>query len=325
MTLLVHRPGLLTTVQDLGRWGHQSSGVPVAGPMDWFAHRLANLVIGNASDAAVLEITVMGPTLECETAARIAITGAPFVIRVNGSSRESPLVIDACAGTIIEFGECLAGARGYLAVSGGIEVPVVLGSRSTDLRARFGGFEGRALQIGDRLRVGTTAAPSGLRHTGTGGSMPRVRQLPLLGSVPARGTLAPLRVLSGPAAGESSQEAFRALLAGTYRVSSRSDRMGYRLEGGNMTRSASGAIITAPTVMGLVQLPPSGELVLLMADRQTTGGYAAVAVVIAADLPVAGQLAPGHALQFLPCTETEARRAVADAEARLARLEASVG
>jgi antagonist of KipI len=108
-------------------------------------------------------------------------------------------------------------------------------------------------------------------------------------------------------------------------VSSRSDRMGYRLEGSNATRSASGAIITAPTVMGLVQMPPSGEPVLLMADRQTTGGYAGVAVVIAADLPVAGQLAPGDVLQFVPCTDTEARRAVADAETRLARLEASVG
>jgi antagonist of KipI len=325
MTLVVRRPGLLTTVQDLGRWGHQSSGVPVGGPMDWFAHRLANLVVGNASDAAVLEITVMGPTLECETAARIAITGAPFVIRVNGSPRESPLTVEAGAGTIIEFGECLAGARGYLAVRGGIDVPVVLGSRSTDLRARFGGFEGRPLQAGDRVRVGTTTAPIAERHAGTGGSMPRVRQLPPMGSVPARGTVAPLRVLRGPAAAQSGEEAFRALLAGTYRVSSRSDRMGYRLEGGNATRSASGAIITTPTVMGLVQMPPSGEPVLLMADRQTTGGYAAVAVVIAADLPVAGQLAPGDALQFVPCTDTEARRAVADAETRLARVEASVG
>jgi antagonist of KipI len=325
MTLVVHRPGLLTTVQDLGRWGHQSSGVPVGGPMDWFAHRVANLVVGNACHAAVLEITVMGPTLECETPARIAITGAPFVIRVNGSPRESPLVVDAGPGTIIEFGPCLAGARGYLAVDGGFDVPVVLGSRSTDLRAGFGGFAGRALRAGDRVRVGTTAAPVTERHSGTGGGMPRVRQLPPMGSVPARGTVAPLRVLRGPAAGQSGEEAFSTFLAATYRVSSRSDRMGYRLEGGNAGRSASGAIITAPTVMGLVQVPPSGEPVLLMADRQTTGGYAGVAVVIAADLPVAGQLAPGDALQFVPCTDAEARRALADAETRLVRMEASVG
>jgi antagonist of KipI len=324
MTLLVHRPGLLTTVQDLGRWGHQSSGVPVAGPMDWFSHRLANRAIGNAPDAAVLEVTVTGPVLECETAARIAITGAPFTIRVNGAPWQSPLVLDALAGTVIEFGDCLAGARAYLAVTGGIEVPVVLGSRSTDLRARFGGFEGRALQAGDRLVAGTSAASVLRQQAGKRKRMPRVRKLQPVGQVPARSTVAPLRVLSGPAGREAGQEAFRALLSGTFRVSTRSDRMGYRLEEGSAARSASGAIITAPTVMGLVQVPPSGAPVLLMADRQTTGGYAAVAIVIAADLPIAGQLAPGHALQFHPCTEDEAHRAIADAEARLAALEASV-
>jgi antagonist of KipI len=290
--------------------------------MDPFAHRLANLVVGNPPDAAVLEITVTGPVIECETAARIAITGAPFVIRVNGAPRRSPLALDAGAGTIIEFGECLAGARAYLAVSGGIDVPVVLGSRSTDLRARFGGFDGRALRAGDRIRVGPSAARLARRPRDTGGTMPHVRQLPPMEDVPARGSVAPLRVLGGPAAGDG-EKGLPVLLTGTFRVSSRSDRMGYRLDGGSMARSASAAIITAPTVMGLVQVPPSGEPVLLMADRQTTGGYAAVAVVIAADLPVAGQLAPGDAVQFLPCTEDDARRAMAEAETRLALLEAS--
>src|SRR4051794_2883435 len=143
MNLLLQRPGLLTTVQDLGRWGHQGAGVPVAGPVDAWSHRLANLLVGNPAECAVLEATVAGPQFECEVDTLLAITGAPFAITVGEQHVRSPLVARAPAGTALQFGECLAGARAYVAVAGGFDVPVVLGSRATDLRAGFGGDAGR--------------------------------------------------------------------------------------------------------------------------------------------------------------------------------------
>ena len=292
--------------------------------MDRLSQRAANLALRNAPDAAVLEITVTGPTLECDTAARIAITGAPFTVRVNGEVRQSPLLLEAEVGTTLEFGERLAGARAYLAISGGIDVPVVLGSRSTDLRARFGGFDGRALKAGDRLACLPNASVGRERQTSTAHALLRIRPLPEISPAPLRGAVVRLRVVRGPGRDASIDEAFRTLLQRPYRVSSQSDRMGYRLEGQNTSLSTSGTVVSAPTVTGLVQVPPSGEPVLLMADRQTTGGYAAVAVVIAADLPLAGQLAPGDALQFQACTHDEARRALVEVEARLAAFDTSI-
>ena len=174
-------------------------------------------------------------------------------------------------------------------------MPVVLGSRSTDLRAGFGGCGGRALRAGDRLEHDRAPSAAAVPQcAGIAGEQPSRRP-----ATPWRGCACCAGRVPEPA----QTAAFRALLDGSFRVSRRSDRMGYRLEGGpRRLRRLTGAMITAPTDMGLVQVPPSGEPMLLMADRQTTGGYAAVAVVIAADLPLAGQLGPGHALQFVPCT-----------------------
>jgi antagonist of KipI len=312
MSVVVHRAGLLTTVQDLGRWGHQSSGVPVAGPMDSWSHRLANLLIANADTAAVLEVTIMGPLLECQAGARMAITGAPCAITIGGRHVRSPLVLEAPAGTTIDIGECQAGTRAYVAVSGGFDVPVVLGSRSTDLRGHFGGCAGRAVHAGDRLHF--RAEPG---H-------PNLREVPQAALGPARDRITRLRVMRGPAQDQAADRAFTALTRGSFRVSSQSDRMGYRLEGEIVGARTAASMVTAPTTMGLVQVPPSGEPILLMADRQTTGGYAAVAVVIAADLPLAGQLGPGHEVAFEFCTPEDAHEALRHMEARLAVLRKSL-
>ena len=313
MSVVIHRPGLLTTVQDRGRWGHQSAGVPVAGPMDAWSHRLANRLLGNAEDAAVLEVTVTGPAFECDADATFAITGAPFAIRVGEDLVRSPVLIDVAAGSSIEFGECLAGTRAYVAVAGGFDVPAVLGSRSTDLRGGFGGCDGRALRAGDRLRHAAASASA----------VSRVRELPAAAVAPPRTGVTGLRVLPGPWDDPAAARAFHLLLDGSFRLSSHSDRMGYRLEGSPVS-STSGAMITTPTAMGLVQVPPSAQPILLMADRQTTGGYAPLAVVIAADLPLAGQLGPGHAVGFEACTPDEAYRAVQEREAHLIALEATL-
>jgi antagonist of KipI len=309
MSLRAHRPGLLTTVQDLGRWGYQSAGVPVAGPMDPWSHRLANLLLGNPETAAVLEVTVTGPLLECEADTRIAITGAPFAITVDGTHARSPVVLDAAAGTIVDFRECFAGTRAYVAVAGGFDVPSVLGSRSTDLRGGFGGWAGRAIRTGDRLPYAAVPARPGVRQ---------LRHVPL---PPTRDAITRLRVMRGADDGAAGDRAFAELLGAPFRISPRSDRMGYRLEGGTLATGLGGSVITAPTTMGLVQLPPGGEPILLMADRQTTGGYAALAVVISADLPLAGQLGPGHALTFERCTHEQACLALQEREAQLTAVQ----
>jgi antagonist of KipI len=299
MSLVVHRAGLLTTVQDLGRWGHQSAGVPVAGPMDSWSHRLANSALGNPDSAAVLEVTVIGPSIECEVGTRMAITGATCAITINGEHARSPLLLEAAAGTTIDIGECHPGTRAYVAVAGGFDVPVVLGSRSTDLRSGFGGYAGRAVHARDRLHY--AAAPVN----------PAVRELPDAAVGPARDGITRLRAMRGPAEGAAADRAFAALT---------SDRMGYRLDGGVVAAATTASMVTAPTTMGLVQVPPSGEPILLMADRHTTGGYAAVAVVITADLPLAGQLGSGHAITFEACTPDDARHALRQMEARLAAI-----
>ena len=308
MALIVRRPGLLLTVQDSGRWGHQAEGVPVAGPMDPWSHRLANLAVGNPPDAAALEATLVGPELECERPVAVAVTGAAFVIEVGGRVVESPAVFDVKGGGSIRFRERVAGARACIAFAGGIDVPLILGSRSTDLRSGFGGFEGRALRAGDRVPL---AMPSRSSRPQPAGPIPR-------GRLPLPGGITRLRVLSITAPSDERSGLLRGLTDNTFVLSTRSDRMGYRLEGISLRDAAPGTLVSMPTVTGLVQVPPNGEPILLMADRQTTGGYLPAAVVITADLPLAGQLAPGDRVQFVPCSAREAARALSEAERTLA-------
>ena len=308
MAVIVHRPGLLLTVQDAGRWGSQAEGVPVAGPMDPWSYRLANLALGNFPDAATLEATLVGPDLECERRAIVAVTGAAFAIEAGGRAIESPAVFALEAGARIRFGERLAGARAYVAFAGGIDVPRVLGSRSTDLRSGFGGLDGRPLRAGDRLPLGPLPATP----------VPDADLTFAASRLPRPGEATCVRVL--PAPGRTADPLYHHLLGGTFVVSTRSDRMGYRLEGAPLPGVPSGTLLSMPTVTGLVQVPSDGEPILLMADRQTTGGYLPVAVVIAADVPLVGQLAPGDSLRFEPCGHEDARRALLDAERLLAEL-----
>lgn len=285
--LLVERPGLLSTVQDGGRQGYRHLGVSVSGWMDGWSARLANRLAGNPDGLAVLEITWTGPALRAEGALAIAVAGAAFDLDVGGVRMRSPCVAVLAPGAEIVFGARRRGARAYLAVQGGIDVPEVLGSRATDRRAALGGLEGRRLRRGDRLAAG---APRG-----DVGDV-RVRELDLPGWIGR----CELRVLPGPGLDEASARAFTALLEGRYGVAPESDRTGYRLNGTRLPAvSASG--VSVPVVPGVVQAPPAGAPLLLMSDCQTTGGYATAAVVVTADLPLAGQLGPGDECRFVSC------------------------
>ncbi|MGQ0734592.1 MAG: biotin-dependent carboxyltransferase family protein [Acidobacteriota bacterium] len=303
----VRRPGLLTTVQDLGRWGYQGLGVPVAGPMDSISHRLSNLLLGNPPESAVLEITLIGPELEFDVPSLMAVCGAEFDVLIGGQAVPLSTVVEVPAGARVEFGRRRAGARAYLAVAGGFQTLPVLGSRATQLVSAMGGVEGRALCAGDELPITRTACAL------VG------RRAPAL-TLPSAGR-ARLRVLPGPQADWFADSVMSTLTSVSFRVSPRGNRMGYRLEGPPLTRQRTGEPISEPTPFGAIQVPPAGEPILLMADRQTAGGYPKIANVIAADWPIAGQLAPGDFVEFGACSWKDALAALIARERPLLRLD----
>jgi len=302
MALIVIRPGMLTTVQDLGRWGRQNSGVPVAGPMDAYSHRLANRLVGNPAGAAALEITLIGPELEADAETLCVIAGAEFDATVNGAPIDAlrPFVVPASGR--VRFGGRRAGARATLAVAGGFDVPTVFGSRATSVVARVGPFGGRPLQAGDVLPVGWPTS-------GTRPAAGRALALPRGG--------ARVRVIRGPHDAMFTPAALATLTTSRFAVTAQSNRMGYRLEGPVLVRLDEGEMLSDATPIGSLQVPASGQPILLMADRQTTGGYPRIATVITADLPIAGQLAPGDWIEFTECTRGEAIDALRKQDAEL--------
>ena len=297
--------GLLTTVQDGGRWGHQSSGVPVCGAMDWIAYRTANALVGNEPGAAVLEATVAGPKLRFEQRTTFAVAGADLGATVDGVRVPHCTAVSCPAGGVLRFGNRLFGARAYLAIDGGIEVPRVLASRSTHVLSRMGGWHGRALMQGDRLALG-----------GPGPAPGRRRPTPEATAY-VRGGGARVRVIPGPQSEYFPADALETLERTRFIISPQSNRMGYRLQGGRIPRLVEQEMISDAAFTGAIQVPSSGEPILLMADHQTTGGYPQLAVVITADVPLAAQLSPGDWIEFRVCSRSEALSALVAQEARL--------
>jgi antagonist of KipI len=304
----VIEPGLLTTVQDAGRpeWTHL--GVPVGGACDSWGLALANLLVGNEPGAAALEMTIVGPTLRARDDVIVAIAGAAMggpppgrAMRIRAGE-----LLELPGATPADGDGARAGARAYLAISGGIDVAAVLGSAATALAGAFGGFEGRALRRGDLLR----------HHAAPPGPFPGATW-PASGEDPAPGgTDPPIRVVRGPAAGGGRLEA---LLATTWTVASGSDRVGLRLAGSRIPAPAASGILSHGVTFGTIQLPPDGAPIVLLADGQTTGGYPVPAVVISADRPRLGQLRPGVPVAFAEVSIPEARAALMLQRAALER------
>ena len=303
--LHILKPGLLTTVQDLGRYGHQASGVPVAGPMDTFSHRLANQLAGNSIDAATLEVTLIGPDLIVEADTTMAIAGGQFEVTCDDRPLASGTSFSVTRGQRVKFGRLVEGARAYLAVAGGIQTPPVLGSRATHLVSHMGGFNGRALRAGDRVPI-VNARPTRPQRKSTGLTLPTKGR-------------ALLRVMAGPQDRWFQADALRAIASVSFRISPQSNRMGYRLQGPPLVRAREDELISEPVGIGAIQVPAAGEPILLMADRQTAGGYPKIGYVISADLPIAGQLAPGDFIEFHVCTHQEAVAALISRERQLLR------
>lgn len=286
--------GLLTTVQDLGRPGAIAAGVPPGGAMDRFAHRAANLLVGNAPQDATLECTLTGPVLGVEHACVVAITGADLDARINGEPVETWTSVFVAAGSRVHFGGRRSGARAYIAVGGGFEGDRWLGSRSTSLMASRGGMHGRAMSAGDELAFAIErASPSVAGRRLAEGLRPRYSEHALA-------------VMPGPHARRLDPGSRQALFAETFTVGHDSDRMGYRLEGATLQATGE-ELLSFGLVAGAVQLPSSGRPILLLADHQTAGGYPVIATVVSASLPVAAQLAPGDSLRFVQVTAAQAR------------------
>ncbi len=305
----VIRPGVFASVQDTGRRGLLRLGVPTSGAVDMQALTAANLLVGNHADGAVLEIALWGAQFQFINSSVIAVTGGDLEPRLNGDAVPMWQTIMVKAGDLLRFGATRHGCRAYLSFAGGIAVPLVLGSRSTLQLAGIGGLNGRNLIPGDELGV----------HAPPGKSADRQMRLP--GDlIPSHSSPARLRVILGPQDTAFDSDGIKAFLNSRYRVTPASDRMGCRLEGPRIRLSHGADIITDPIPPGAIQVPGDGQPILLLADHQTTGGYAKIAVVISADLDRAGQLKPGDTVCFEAVSLDEAHRAYREYQDRLARM-----
>ena len=290
--LLIHDAGPLTTIQDLGRPGHLRVGIPESGPVDREAFVLANRLVGNLDGAAGLECTLMGPRVEFTDERAVAVTGADMSLTLNGGSAPGWQAFSVKAGDVLKAGSAKTGVRAYVAVSGGIDTPAALGSRATYLRGRLGGLDGRALKRGDRV-------PLGPSHT----TRPRrVRA----DSIPDYAGEAEVRVVLGPQDDRFTDRGISAFFEGTYEMTPQSDRMGARLRGPWIEHTHGHDIISDGIALGGIQVVGDGQPIVLLVDRQSTGGYTKIATVCSFDIGRVGQIKPGQRISFRRITVDDA-------------------
>jgi antagonist of KipI len=335
MSIRVLTPGWLSSVQDAGRSGHAAIGAGVAGAMDGTALRLANALVDNGANAAAIEITLRGPRLRFEADTLIALTGAAIDARCGALAIPAWRPVAIGAGTELELGDTRRGARAYLAVAGGIDVAQVLGSRSTDINAALGPFNGRGLAAGDELALAHIAPErlSRLRRALRAASAERAGES---GAVAAahwsldpqpwfdlRGDL-PVALLRGSHFDSLDPASRRALFGDRFRVGNESNRVGYRLEGPKLNLGAPLELISEGVVPGTLQLPPNGSPIALMAEAPTTGGYPRIAHVASIDLSRLAQRRPGDHVRFVETSLAEAQSRYLARERALAALVHSI-
>ena len=312
MGMVIVNPGIYTTVQDEGRFGYEQFGVSPAGPMDKRSFHIANLLVGNDMGEAGLEMTFTGAEIRFTGPAVIALAGADMGPLLNGAPVCMYRAFSAEAGDVLRMQSASGGCRTYLAAAGGLDIPVVMGSRSTLVKNGLGGYQGRPLKKGDEI---------GLRQN-----------LDTIENLPARWMQAEysqagcrlVRVVEGPQDDCFTRKGREDFFGGTYKVTGESDRMGYRLEGPCPEHVADGNIISDGIVMGSVQVPTSGQPIVMMADCQSIGGYAKIATVITADLPVIGQCRAGDEIRFVPVDIVQAQQAYAAYYREMEQLKAKL-
>ena len=308
--LIIEKPGLLTTIQDLGRYGFKKDGIITGGAMDTVAHRVANLLVNNDENEPTIEITLFGPTIRFVENGVISLCGGDLSPYLNGRvlEMERPIWIDK--GDVLTFGQPKTGCRAYLAVHGGLKIKKVMGSYSTYLQAGIGGFKGRALQKGDQIELNCQNVNwDKLIHNWSS-------RMANLDSKDRK----KVRVLKGRHFDEFTKGSQDIFVEESFMVSAQSDRMGYRLEGNTLELAKPKEIISEAVTFGTIQVPANGKPIILMADSQTIGGYPKMADVISVDLPVVAQAKPGDELQFEIVTIDEAQKLYQQQENKLKLL-----
>jgi len=287
-------PGIYTTIQDIGRYHYQKSGIPVNGAMDAFSCKVANILVGNSEDEACFEATLVGPELQFDSDMYIAVTGADISPNLNGKEIEMWVALKVSRGDILSFGTVKSGCRCYISVSGGLDVPVVMGSRSTYVRGKIGGYEGRILKAGDQINTGQKVGKCAI-----------LVKLPE-NFIPIYKNEITVRVIPGPQDDYFTKEGIKTFISFEYCVTNEADRMGYRLDGPKITHINGADIVSDGITIGSIQIPGNGLPIIMMADRQTTGGYTKIATIITPDIDHVAQLKPGDKIRFKPITIEEA-------------------
>ena len=312
MSITVLNPGLLTTVQDMGRIGYQQFGVSVSGVMDPRATSIANILVGNHEGEAVLECTMLGPQLRFDAANCIAITGGDLGPTLDGKPIPNYCAVSVEAGQVLRFTGPKTGCRAFIAFAGGLDVPVVMGSRSTYMKAKIGGLEGRKLAKDDVIAF--RAPKTQLKNMKDRNLYPEF--------VPR--DVYTVRVVMGPQDDAFTDAGVKTFLSETYTVTPEFDRMGCRLEGAVVEHKESGDIISDGIAFGAIQVPSAGKPIIMLADRQTTGGYTKIANVITADFRIIGQLKAGDKVRFEKVSIAHAQDALLTQRAALRLLRKSV-
>ncbi|KZL91631.1 biotin-dependent carboxyltransferase family protein [Clostridium magnum] len=329
MGITVINPGLLTTIQDLGRYGYQKYGIIVSGAMDTYSLRLANLLVGNKEGEAALEITLMGPSLEIEKGTLLAITGGDLSPTINGESIPMWRPVYLHEKSILKFGACKSGCRSYLAVAGGYDVAEVMESKSTYLRAGIGGFQGRGLQKDDVLEFKSPREESlniienlSKKHSANffSSTLWYLRKK----SVIKDSQNIKIRVIRNRQFDQFSLDSKKQFLTCSFKISHQSDRMGYRLQGPAINLEKPLEMISEAVALGTIQVPPDGNPIILLADRQTVGGYPKIAQIATVDISKVVQSKPGDRISFEEISLEEAERLYIEREKYIQNLKIAI-
>lgn len=318
--LKILKSGMQTTVQDLGRFGYQKYGVIASGAMDPYALRAANLLAGNEENAAALEITLTGPSIQFSESTFISICGGDLSPAIDGKVIGMWRTIEVKKGETLTFGAPRSGCRTYLAISGGIDVPDIMASKSTYLRAELGGYQGRSLKSGDELETGSLL-PDRLAALSAAASGELDWRIP----APRYSAAPVIRMMRGRQFDLFNEESKKRIFSEFFSVSSHSDRMGYRLEGNLLSLEEPSELISEAVAFGSIQVPADGNPIILLADRQTTGGYPKIGQVASVDLSLISQLKPGDRLCFEEISLETAQTLYLEQEQQIKQLKIGIG
>jgi antagonist of KipI len=310
--ITIIKPGLLSSIQDLGRYGYQKYGVIASGAMDPFAHRIANLLVGNNENKPTIEITLLGPVIQFEQDSLISICGGDLSPTINGTPLRTWRTVLVKKGSQLRFGKARSGCRAYLSVGGGFSIPSIMGSKSTYLRAKIGGYQGRSLDAGDQIMFDT---PSRLSEKMIQQLSKNLTDRPFVEMdwtiasdlIPNIKSNPSIRVMKGLQYQLFTKESQEAFFTEPFKVTTQSDRMGYRLQGPYLELEQAKEMISEAVSFGSIQIPAEGNPIVLLADRQTTGGYPKIGQIATVDLSIIAQAKPGDMIHFSKITHDEAQ------------------